>query len=110
MSAAVVIRGTVHRDAHHTRGRDGTSYLSFDVAAPSPPHARPVLLRVLLAYGTGEAAAYAAGTRAKRLRRGVRVVVHGAGIERGRPLRVQQVATIEEPDLVVRPVTGDGGV
>ncbi len=106
MSAAVVIRGTVHRDAHHTRGRDGTSYLTFDVAAPTSPNARPVLLRVQQAYGTGEAAAYAAGCRAKRLRRGVRVVVHGTGIERGRPLRLQQVTHIDEPDLYVPPVNG----
>lgn len=112
MTAPITISGTILRDAQMRRTRDGAAILSFDVSPPNvqatATATRSATVRIVKDYGTGESAAYAANARAQRLRRGVRVVVDGMGLHTARGTWVlQQVSKIDEPDLVVRNVTGD---
>lgn len=108
MSAAIVISGTLRADAQHRRTRDGSSLLLFELQPPTATGERPAVVRVTKTYGTGEAAAGVASARARRLRRGVRVVVSAAGMHAGRGnLVLQSVDQIDEPDLVMRNVTGE---
>ena len=107
----ITIAGTLQADARMVRTRDGRALLQLDVSVPNVAaleRPRPVTLRVQTDLGTGESAAYAAKARAMRLRRGVRVVVHGLGLQQLRgALAMQGVQRIEEPDLTVRPVAGN---
>ena len=104
----ITITGTVKADAQARRTADGSSVLSFDVTPLTVGLQRPALVRIVKPYGTGESAAFAAKARAQRLRRGVRVVVGAQGLHSTRgALVLQQVDHIDEPDLVVRNVTGD---
>lgn len=111
----ISIAGTVRGDARMLRTRDGRALLQLEVDVPNLPRpaevlrARPVTLLVLSDMGTGESAAYAAKARAQRLRRGVRVVVHGLGLQqvRGGAVALQGLQRIDEPDLRIRNVTGD---
>lgn len=105
----ITLAGTVAQDARVRRTAQMESLLSFDLALPwLGTDGRAVLARVLKLYGQGEAARYAAGARANRLRRGVRVVVAAQGCAaRGRALLLQDVTQIDEPDLYVPDVTGE---
>lgn len=108
MTSPIVITGTLRADAQHRRTTAQGSLLSMDLLLPVMTGARPVVARVVQPYGSGEAAAYAANARAARLRKGVRVTVHAQAAEHGRGVMVlQHVQRIEEPDLLVRDVTGE---
>jgi len=108
MSSPITISGTVVQDAQMRRTRAGASVLSFEVHPPTSAPRPPAVVRVVKDYGTGESAAYAAKARAQRLRRGVRVVLSGMGLHTVRgALVLQGVDRIEEPDLVLRNVTGE---
>lgn len=111
----ISIAGTVREDARMLRTRDGRALLQLEVDAPNVPNLasdaprpRSVTLRVMSDLGTGESAAYAAKARAQRLRRGVRVVVHGLGLQWARGgVSLQGLQRIDEPDLRIRNVTGE---
>lgn len=108
--AAITLTGTVVDDAQSRRTREGATQLTFELALPCPAyceHKRSVA-RVVHLYGTGESAAYAAKTRAQRLRRGVRVTVscNASTTNRGRWV-LDSIDRIDEPDLVIRNVTGE---
>lgn len=104
----MVIRGTVAADAQARRTRDGNTVLTVDMHAPAASGQQPVTVRVQQPFGTGEAAAYAATARARRLRRGVRVEASGQGLRRMRgALVLEGVDQLHEPDLVLRNVTGE---
>lgn len=108
--AAVTLTGTVLADAQARRTREGASVLSFELALPCPGYGdrQRASARVVQLYGTGESAAYAAKARAQRLRRGVRVTVSCNSVTKGRgALLLQHIDRIDEPDLVLRNVTGE---
>ncbi|MBK9363033.1 MAG: hypothetical protein IPM99_18965 [Rubrivivax sp.] len=108
MTSPIVITGTLRADAQHRRTYAQGSLLSMDVTLPAMTGGRAVVARIVHNYGSGEAAAYAAKARAARLRTGVRVTVHAQGAEHRRGVLVlQQVQRIDEPDLIVRNVTGE---
>jgi len=105
---AITIVGTVERAARAQRTRDGEALLTLDIALPNASRTgRSVLVRVVRSYGCGEAAAYAAGASAARLRHGVRVQASGDGVHAGRGcLVLSGLIDITEPDLVLRQVAG----
>lgn len=110
MTSPIVVTGTLRADAQHRRTTAQGSLLSMELALPAIGGGRPVVARVVQAYGTGEAAAFAARARAARLRTGVRVTVHAQAAEPARgAIVLQHVQRIDEPDLVVRPVAGHDG-
>lgn len=106
MTSPIVITGHLRADAQHRRTTAHGSQLSLDVKLPGGG-GRHVVARVVQQYGTGEAAAFAASSRARRLRTGVRVTVHAQAAEQRRGgLVLLGVQRIDEPDLTVRPVAG----
>lgn len=108
MSSGIVVTGTLRADAQHRRTRRQESLLIFEMTLPNLDGARQVVVRVVQQYGTGESAAYVARSRADRLRRGVRVTAHGLGMQSARGVLVlQHVDHVDEPDLVLRNVTGE---
>lgn len=108
MTSPIVITGHLRADAQHRRTSAHGSQVSLEVALPIGSAGKPVVARVVQLYGTGEAAAFAASSRAKRLRTGVRVTVHAQAAEQRRgALLLLGVQRIDEPDLTVRPVTGN---
>lgn len=108
MASAIVITGTVLQDARAYRSRDGRSVLAVDITPPNLDGSRPARVRIVHSMGTGNAAAYAAAARAARLKRGVRVEAHGAGLRAGRGgMVLQGLDRLHEPDLVLRDTTGE---
>ncbi len=108
MSSAIVITGTLRADSQHRRTSDLGSVLSFELELPACGGPKPVVVRGVQPYGTGEAAAHVASARARRLRRGVRVAAHAQGLRSSRgALVLHNVTQIDEPDLVLRNVTGE---
>lgn len=107
MTSPIVITGHLRADAQHRRTTAHGSQVSLEINLPCTA-GKPVLARVVQPYGTGEAAAFAASSRARRLRTGVRVTVHAQAAEQRRgTLLLLGVQRIDEPDLTIRPVTGD---
>lgn len=106
MTSPIVITGHLRADAQHRRTSAHGSQVSLEVKLPSAA-GKQVVARVVQSYGSGEAAAFAASSRAKRLRTGVRVTVHAQAAEQRRGgLLLLGVQRIDEPDLTLRPVTG----
>lgn len=107
MTSPIVITGHLRADAEHRRTAQSGSLVSLELRLPASAGRQQSVARVVHAYGTGEAAAFAAGARAKRLRTGVRVTVHALACELRRGvLHLQHVQRIDEPDLVLRNVAG----
>lgn len=110
MPSPIVITGHLRADAQHRRTKAYGSQVSMELALPWVGASRPAVARVVQTYGSGEAAAFAASSRARRLRTGVRVTVHAQAAELRRgALVLLCVQRIDEPDLSIRPVTGADG-
>lgn len=108
MHSPIILTGRLHRDAQHRRrSADAGNQLSFELTLPSTS-GRPMVARVVLDYGAGEAAAYATSARAKRWRAGVRMTVHAQAADHHRDgiMVLHRVQHIEELDLALRPVAG----
>lgn len=106
--STITIRGLLAADAEHRCRADGSNELQLQVqvSGGDDGQAGPVL-RVIKPYGSGNAAGYAAKSRAHHLRRGVAVIVDGAGLKlaRGR-LELLRVSHVAAPDLDQRAVLG----
>lgn len=103
----LVLTGRLSEDARCACTTDGQHIVSAEFALPTPAVGRAVLVRIKKAFGSGNAAGYAASARARQLRRGVLVQVgcNRVGMSRG-GLLLSDLDYLHTPDIKLDYRTG----